>query len=197
MKKILQAITGAFFVLCSNVGFSESGCIIKNEQDASCKSGRRLFSSLDPQLNVCAAEGSDLVELAGVYCRSPYQCYRDAQSAYADGDKTFTWYNCYFGAEPVPSNKPAANQPTELDHLGCVVKDSRDDSCPSGRRLYSSLDNRLTACANQEGNSVKILGAYCFSRYECFKDQNSVYQDGDTRYAWYNCYPGAAPIFKN
>lgn len=192
-----RSIVGLFLMAVSQLGFAENGCIIKNAQDATCSSGRRLFSSLDFQLNVCAPEGSDLVEISGLYCRSSYQCFRDDQSAYSDGDSTFSWYNCYYGAVAIPASNSSVTQPNTLPDLGCVIKNVRDTTCQSGRRLHSSLDNRLTSCASIEGDSAAILGAFCRSRYECFKDYKSVYQDGDTNYAWYNCYQGATAIFNN
>ena len=196
MRKYLLIIASLLSIGWSNIGRSEDGCIIKNVKDESCASGRRLYSSLDARLNVCgeASDTNDNLEISGLFCRSPYKCFKDSRSAYADGDNTVAWYNCFLGAAAIPTDEV---EPVSVSHpplMGCVVKNSRDDQCPSGRRLTSGIDQRLSACSDAGNDSSEIIGSYCRSNFQCFKDFKSAYVAGQTEYSWYNCYPGAETI---
>ena len=189
--------TLAFLILFgSHVSTANDGCIIKNIQDFSCESSRRLVSTLDSRLNVCVIHDDDALEISGLYCKSPQGCYKDQTSTYSEGDTVFSWYNCYPGAHPIlrkSSDDPTRREDPNL--IGCVVKNVKDELCPSGRRLFSKKDLSLTACADYGIDSTEIPGAFCMSSFSCLKDFQSLYIDGESTYAWYNCQPGAVAIY--
>ncbi|MEY4630937.1 MAG: hypothetical protein RIQ81_1057 [Pseudomonadota bacterium] len=186
----------AVLVLLHTAGFAfaEDGCVIKSTRDDGCQTGRRLYSALDAQLNVCDESGNDAMQISGLYCRSPHSCFKDFRSVYKDGDAVFAWYNCFLGAAPIPDSQqvPDDGQSTQS---GCVIKDTRDENCASGRRLYSKLDPHLSDCAEIGNDNEEIPGAYCKSNFRCYKDFHSAYQDSGNIYAWYNCFPGAVIIY--
>jgi len=193
MKKILVIVANLIVICASGAAHAEDGCVIKNVKDESCESGHRLYSSLDPKLNVCADSSRNSIKISGLYCRSVHACFRDSRSEYNDRDSNFAWYNCYLGAGPIPETRDGSPE-SESFQYGCVIKEINDESCESGRRLYSKQDARLTECAEVGDDSSEVAGAYCKSRFRCFKDFSSMYRDGDTIFAWYNCYPGAIII---
>lgn len=193
--KVLQMfmILGLLQIL-TFTAFAEPGCVIRVSEDDSCESNLRIHSSLDTEITGCNGPGSSFSEISGLYCRSPYPCFKDHPSSYKVGNDTISWYNCYFGAIEIPPlDGPQIF--TEQHSDGCVVKDIPDLNCPTGRRLYSQLDSRLNACAESVSDNAEILGAFCKSRLTCYKDFRSVYRDNGTIYAWYNCQPGAFPIY--
>lgn len=197
MAKYLPLTFGLLFMLLTTTSNANDGCIIKNMLDFSCESGRRLVSTLDSRLNVCVIHNDDALEISGLYCKSPQGCYKDETSTYFEGDMIFSWYNCYPGARPIRNNRSEEDTRSEDPMLiGCVVKNVKDELCPSGRRLFSKKDMSLTACADYGIDSTEIPGAFCMSSYPCMKDFQSVYLDGESTYAWYNCQPGAVPIEK-
>lgn len=194
MKKAHLFIIGILFSVFTGEVFAENGCVIRLTQDETCDSSYRINSGLDPEINGCANPSSNYSEISGLYCRSPYPCFRDYPSSYQVGSDTISWYNCYFGAATIP---PVTGPEILVEHQskGCVVKDVPDLNCPTGHRLYSQLDSRLNACTDSVSDNAEIEGAFCKSSLKCFKDFRSVYRDNGTVYSWYNCQDGAFPIY--
>jgi len=196
MRKHFTQTLAFLILLVTHISTANDGCIIKNIQDFSCESSRRLVSTLDSRLNVCVIHDDDALEISGLYCKSPQECYKDQTSTYSEGDTVFSWYNCYPGAHPILRN--SSDDPTRREDpnlIGCVVKNVKDELCPSGRRLFSKKDLSLTACADYGIDSTEIPGAFCMSSFSCLKDFQSLYIDGESTYAWYNCQPGAVAIY--
>ena len=196
MKRHLLRSLSLLVFLITNISNANDGCIIKNVLDFSCESSRRLVSTLDSRLNVCVIHDDDALEISGLYCKSPQGCYKDQTSSYSEGDTLFSWYNCYPGALPILRN--SSEDPSHKEDptmIGCVVKNVKDELCPSGRRIFSKKDLSLTACADYGIDSTEIPGAFCMSSFSCLKDFQSLYLDGESIYAWYNCQPGAIPIY--
>lgn len=194
MKTFYMMAAGLLWCLFATGAYAESGCVIRLQQDQTCDSSLRIYSALDATLNGCADPSSNFSEISGLYCRSPYPCFKDYPSAYQVGSDVIAWYNCYFGAMTIaPLTGPEAI--VEHQSEGCVVRNVPDLNCPSGHRLFSQLDSRLNACTDGGFDNAEIEGAFCKSSRKCFKDFRSVYRDDGTVYAWYNCQAGAFPIY--
>ncbi len=194
MKTFFMLLACIVGLACESGAYAESGCVVRLTQDETCDSGVRINSGLDTALNGCGNPSSNFAEITGLYCRSPYPCFKDYPSSYQVGSDILAWYNCYFGAVTIP---PVTGPEGIVEHEseGCVVKNVPDLNCPAGRRLYSQLDSRLTACTESALDNAEIEGAFCKSSLKCYKDFRSAYRDDGTIYAWYNCQPGAFPIY--
>lgn len=194
MKAPQMFLIAALWQMFAGLALAEPGCVIRLTEDDTCNSNFRIISGLDPDINGCANPVASFSEISGLYCRSPYSCFKDFPSSYQVGTNTIAWYNCYFGAEVIPAvSGPEVTPEHQIE--GCVVRDVPDTNCPTSHRLYSQLDSRLNACSDSSPDNAEIAGAFCKTRLKCYKDFRSVYHDNRTTYAWYNCQAGAFPIY--